>query len=756
MRKYLALFLALMTLVCLIGCNNESVVQMGTLNIEIDSSVSRGIQAISMDTSSYNLTIKNSSSGEVVYNVAKSTKTSYSISVPIGTYVAEVEALNSAGDIIGTGSATGNVAAGQNNEFIITITEPQGIGLFAISISANEGYELSYSIRDAAGLEVKNALLSFSEGIYSAAVELNNGFYSFSIIRNDTSKVLKSDTVRIIKGRNASYKAEFLFLTDGSLIIQNQIVQTPTIRLNSSSAFPKIGDTFSVSATIANIGNYSCYWALDGVALSEPQPYDDLEIEITDALLGQHEITLFVTDGTVVWSESKVITVNRFNTSVEVSGDIEIFVVGNVFIPNELQVLVSIGNIIGTKIRPYYHRIFEDEPEGTVLSVSNVNVDGYFAYIETENDTINGRTVVYFVIDKDIENPAYITLHSEYEMNLEDGQYQYLHFSHNDGNSRIYETVVLTNNKDDRIIKIEPNLEYTFRGNSSSTGGRYINVSANSFSVDAGENTTINLTRSPYGTISAIAPQKYDTYEVFFNDSMNCDSVVNKGETFVFEELTTEKYCVSFIPTYGTENVTSYYSASGTPSEGINEIELDEVDLDFFDCNCTLTGDGFDFAYDVRAVVPEYGISFLKIGDKVFNMRTYNNGHLGYQFDNAALSTATGPGFEGYKISASCEDDTITLTYDLTDDEYATLNLVYDFEYDETYDGACAIVWLDDKKYLLDLTGEPSSLKVKPGTYSGGGSVRYGGTGTNWIFVSSGFTVSAGQTITVHLKNELN
>lgn len=755
MRKYLALFLIITVMVCVISCSNDDALQMGTLNVEIDSSVARGIQAISMETASYNVTIKNSS-GELVFNSSSSMNTSYSFSVPIGTYTIEVEALNEDGIVIGTGSTTGFVSAGQTNAFTVTVSEPSGNGTFSISIIANEGYELSYSIKDASGQAIKEGALDFSNGKYSASAELSNGFYSFSIKRNDTNKVLKSDTVRIIKGRTVSYEAEFLILSDGSIVIENSIVQNPSVSLSLNSKYLETGDTLEVSANISGIDNYTCYWSLDGVAQSEAKEYEDFSYIIAASDTGEHEIALFVTNGTVIWSKSETFSANTHPTSVTVAGDIEIFVIGNVLIPRDLKILVSIGDVIGTNIDASYHKAFKNEPEGTVISVSEVDVDGYYVFIETENDADNNQTIVYFVIDKDIENPAYITLQSNLELHLEENEYQLLLISHSEGNSGIDEIYVLTNDRSDRQIKVEPNIEYSFEGQIYSNSGRFINSSIHRFEVDAGENLTISLTRSPYGTISATAPAKYDIYEVY-NDDLYREGVIRKGEVFAFEELKDEYYCKSFIPTYGTDDVTSYYTASGTTSEGNNVIELEEVMLEFNDCGCSVSGDGFDIAYDTRAVVPEYSMSFLMIGSKVFNMRLFNNGHMGYQFENEALSIATGPGFERYKLSANCENDTITLIYDLPDDEYATLNLVYDFDYDESYYGACPIVWMDDVKYVLDLSGKPSSIKVKPGTYGSGGSVRFSrGSGTEWVFVCNGFTVAAGETQTLHLKNHLN
>ena len=316
MKRNMALVLLIIaTVVCIVCCKND-VVQTGSLLVEIDSSFSRGLQAISMETTSYNVIIRNSSN-EIVLDKSSSTQTSYSISVPVGTYTVAVEALNKDGIVIGTGSTTGLVSAGQTNTFTVTVSELSGNGTFSISITANEGYELSYSIKNAVGSEIKNGALVFAEGKYSTSMSLENGFYSFSVIRTDTNTVLKIDSLRVIKDKSVEYRGTFTFLSDGSVIINDLIAKTPSIELNASSKYPRVGDTLSVSATIGNIDSYTCYWALDGVALSEAKAYENLELEITESLLGQHEIALFVTDGEVIWSGSTVFNVTVFTITSE-------------------------------------------------------------------------------------------------------------------------------------------------------------------------------------------------------------------------------------------------------------------------------------------------------------------------------------------------------------------------------------------------------------------------------------------------------
>ena len=315
MKNYRTFALSiLLFLVVLVGCSDKVVDKLGTLQININTSVSRGIQAISMETAYYNVVVKNSSD-EIVASIFRDTRTSYSASLPAGTYSISVEALNSTGDVIGTGSCEATVVGGQTNSFNITVSEAEGNGAFSMAIAADSGYTLSYVIKTADGTTVRSGNLEYSEGVYSASETLANGFYTFTITRTDTSKILKHESIRIIKARTLSYEATFLFLPDGSVTIINEIVQTPVIDITLSSSYPGIGDTLTASATISGIASgYTCYWVFDGVAQGEAGVYEDFGYEILDSDEGDHEIALFVIRENTIWSKSKAFTVRSANS----------------------------------------------------------------------------------------------------------------------------------------------------------------------------------------------------------------------------------------------------------------------------------------------------------------------------------------------------------------------------------------------------------------------------------------------------------
>ena len=305
MKKVLLVFI--ITIMALfVACDNNSVVQMGSLIVQIDSNVSRGLQAVSMETASYSIVIKNASN-EIVLSNSSSLETTYTLSAPAGLYTAEVQALNADGTVIGSsGLVECSIVAGEINSLTVVVSEIGGNGNFSIAITGNEGYPLAYSIKNASGTEIKAGSLAYAAGFYSAEQELANGFYTFTIRRTDIDKVIKNDSVRIINGQTVSYEAEFRFLSDGSITIINEIVSTPSISLHLNSETLSSAGTLTVSADISGIQNYTSYWTLDEEPLGEAAAYADLELDLDTLEGGEHTVALFVSSGNVAWSESAV------------------------------------------------------------------------------------------------------------------------------------------------------------------------------------------------------------------------------------------------------------------------------------------------------------------------------------------------------------------------------------------------------------------------------------------------------------------
>ena len=455
MRRLFVLLLVVAALICVIGCSNEGAVQMGTLNIVIDSSISRGIEPIPMEIKSYNISVKNDS-GVEVYSSKESKSTTYSIAVPVGMYHIDVEALNKAGDLIGSGSGKKEVKADKTYGTVtIEVREFSGDGTFRIAIAANAGYTLQYLILDSAGNEVKKDELipDSNTGLYSASIDLKNGFYEFKIVdkRTDGSFTLKHDTVRIVAGRTASYEAEFLIQTNGAVEIdKSSVLRTPVISLELNSeilgtATLKAEESLTVKAKVENImPGFSYWWTVDGVMHGNETTDISKGIELVlgkeeveNLDLGSHTVALFVRNiqssveqsgveqSGVVWSEFKSFTVlSDRPTAIEVKGVTEYWFVGDVLIPYEYAVSVKVGGSNYTfNPRSTVHKVDrpEDSEEVKPVVIQSVSDDNYFAYLDYEYDEVKKKTTVYIVLDKEIEEPGYITVKLPEQCEIEMG-----------------------------------------------------------------------------------------------------------------------------------------------------------------------------------------------------------------------------------------------------------------------------------------------------------------------------------------------
>lgn len=303
MRKAIVILMLLCaTLGIMVSCKNEASMQFGTLEITIDEGGSRGIESLSMETRSYNVTVTDSQEN-VLFSSTASSKTRYYASVPVGPCHIIVEALNSEGVVIGRGSASGEIVANQTNTITVTLDELVGNGSFAVSIRGPEGNSLSYTIKDASLTVIRQGNLAYSNGKYTVSTQLPNGFYTFSIIWDGADEVIKNDAIRVVAGKAVSYDAEFLFLVDGTISIVNEIIETPSISLSSSAK--KLGKegTLTVSAEVSGIENYSCFWMVDGTPVTEADDYSDLELQMENYAEGEHSVSLVVSNGTIIWSE---------------------------------------------------------------------------------------------------------------------------------------------------------------------------------------------------------------------------------------------------------------------------------------------------------------------------------------------------------------------------------------------------------------------------------------------------------------------
>ena len=296
---------------CLTSCSNDvAPVGEGTLVINIGGQ-ERGITPISMSTSEYALTVTDSQGKDVISTTLGSEIQSVDYKLPAGTYVVKLDAMNSSGDVIGTGSESVTVVPGETNVITVTIREVAGDGCFAVSISANGGYGLSLQVYNLAGAKEYDDELQYADGVYTTkgSVALENGFYRFEIKRTDTDAVVKADSLRIVKDQTSTFSASFTFTTNGGITIVNEVLSMPVILITLDSDVIGTGDTLQAGAEISGINDYTACWFVDGVKVGDYGTYEDLAYELNGMEAGEHEVSLFVKNSQILWSECKTFTI---------------------------------------------------------------------------------------------------------------------------------------------------------------------------------------------------------------------------------------------------------------------------------------------------------------------------------------------------------------------------------------------------------------------------------------------------------------
>ena len=313
MRKCCLLLCGLLiSLLFFVGCSQENSISTGTLELNIDSATAKGLQAISMEVSAYTVEVKNADE-ESVWSNADSVglKTKYSIEITAGSYTVEVQATNKAGQVIGNGSTSVEIQAGRKSSCSVSVKEVQGSGSFQISISGPEGYTVGYSFTNTKDEKVTGNLnYSEASGTYTATVELANGFYEFCISVSGFEKPIKTDAVRIIANQAVQYSTQFSSDGNGQLVILNEITATPSVYITLSSDRVAEDGSLTVLSSVEGLtGTISSKWIVDEVELESHSNATGFELSMDEYSLGEHTITLIVSSGDIIWSDSKTFTV---------------------------------------------------------------------------------------------------------------------------------------------------------------------------------------------------------------------------------------------------------------------------------------------------------------------------------------------------------------------------------------------------------------------------------------------------------------
>ena len=759
-RNYLVLLLLVAALVSFVGCNSN-VSETGKVKISVSSSIPKGIESISMDTVEYGIVMRKGSSSEdvVLDTVVPLSNAAYEGSFPVGNYVITVYALNRDGLVIGSGTQDCTVTTGANS-VTVNVHETTGDGTFKVSIQGNEGYTLRLQLFKADGDEVFSSDLTYEDGKYATEKKVANGFYRFTITRTDTNKVLIMDTCRIVAGYTTGLEAKFTLESEGTLKIVNDIVKTPKIALSLSSTTLTKEDSLTVSAVVEDLKDYTCFWVVDGTKQGDAGLYADLSLNMTSFEEGEHTVSFFVVKNSLVWSESKTFSVVDRITSIEVEGEVEFWVVGDVLIPSD----VNISMLAESKEIAMFHsnllHIVRNFEERTNLSFDVKNTGEYYYYLEAHKEE-QGKTIIYVVLDREVQNCGYV----EFSFNQRYTLDQYSSIAFMLCSSEFRGLVTIANDMSSRVVKVEEG-SYSQGSHIGCNSKVYCcNIEPSEVVVSAGEAVKVDVTNRPYSTTKFEFPEDVDLTRISFSGYANgeaFDWLLTKDNDFTMDWFTGEYSFELYSETIGDYR----FVGSANLVDGNNTVNLAKESIPYKDVGVEIQTSSCSITVDTNGFVfPEYLKALYRIGDG----EDAKFGFLGALSDELFVNnTSKGDVLSVYVVrgtsffveaSSSVEDDVTKIVLKLVPSngvEPAIGNLVYDFDFTDEYSGKYPIIWLDNERYLIELSGKPDVVKLIPGVYGKGGSVRHGGEKNDkWVFVKTGFTAVEGKELEIHLSDEM-
>ena len=320
--KILFVFLCLLA-VLFPSCNgdNTSPEAKGGINVRINNSVknsirggevsARGIEP-PLEISQYKITATGPGGPVHVYDDISSSTDVFKIrDIAPGLWTLEAEAKNNGDYVIGTGSTSVTVTPGSTAECTITIKESEGDGEITFNIKDNTGsiVSLSAEITDSDNETVTAELNKDENDVFSGSAKVPNGFYKISIKTNN-AEIIVIDSARVYKDLTTvcsyTYEGEL-----ADVEINDEIIRTPDLNLTVTSGETIAANgTLSAEARVTNLLDPQFSWYINGVKVEgETSSTFTKEISEYSESLTQLTLTVFVEENSIIWSESKSVSV---------------------------------------------------------------------------------------------------------------------------------------------------------------------------------------------------------------------------------------------------------------------------------------------------------------------------------------------------------------------------------------------------------------------------------------------------------------
>ena len=521
----------LVALLCFVSCEESNVVPLGTLSVSISDSTARAIEPnISLDVARYELTLLNNDGISLVSKEIDKTNQKFTQNnIPAGSYTVRVDAKNSSGSVIGSGSESCIIKADETTDVSITVSELEGTGTITFTLTGSVNTEATYTLKVFKSDDTPLGPIAFTtvDAAVKAEMELDNGFYYF-VVTDSVGNSSAPEAFRIVKGDVIEAEV-YLFAHDlGSfrLTITNAIRPNPSLSLQVSDSNILVEEEFTVTA-VGMSDSLAYSWYVNGKQVECNGSSINLNMECS----GDYVVRCLAKDSesSVVWSCDKTITVHNAGyhpTEITVNGDIETWVIGDVLVPKALKIALYGNNYSLMSVQyGHGHRSFNFSKD-TTLSCTISGAEGYSYYFETEQAE-DGHTIVYMVIDKEIENPAYLNLVFDYDYVFNRDRQEYRGFyvcpEGKNWDSEGSGFVSLTNNTAARKIKVESG-SYVISSYTGSNCTIWSHMSPNKFNVSSGETVDVTVT-IPYCRIILKNYESESNYLTLIDENKEVDNV---------------------------------------------------------------------------------------------------------------------------------------------------------------------------------------------------------------------------------------
>lgn len=224
---------------------------------------------------------------------------------------------NSIDYVVGESSQTITLTPGQTANAAITITEKTGEGTITFNILDSDHVLKSLTATVATDLEMSSPTAEIElkydndSKMWAGSTSLEKGFYAVKIANEDNT-VFTMDSVRIYAGITTVYSAKY----NGEILdvtITDQIVPTPDLSLTvtPSESVASNGKIEAV-ASVSNLENPTYAWYVNGAKV-EGDANKLVYILDGKGFSGGKvlQVTVFVTQDSVIWSESRELTVTE-------------------------------------------------------------------------------------------------------------------------------------------------------------------------------------------------------------------------------------------------------------------------------------------------------------------------------------------------------------------------------------------------------------------------------------------------------------